>query len=693
MATAVLTIGCPQCGAPIEVRDRFSHAAVCDHCQSSVEFGADAARVRGRMSVLPAGSSTIVTGVGGRFEGRDFRVLGRIRYGWERGYWDEWFLGFEDGEAAWLSEEAGALKLTRPAPVSVDLSAVRAMEVGGSLRLAGSRWRISERGQAKVDGAEGQVPYVAEQDAEIEFVDLNSDDGGAATVEFGLESGGRLFVGRPVQPDELHFERQRDAFDSDEFKGKPLPAHAPDRLTLLSGGTRPLKCVQCAGSMEVSTSQDGPRHVRCPYCDYRTELGRKEVTCPTCDSAISLRSGGEAAAVRCGSCRSLVEPRTVRAVEASLPRRPPSEAPAFVFRLGDRLDVRGMELEVVGRLMYRASDGTDLWFYSEYLLYSAAHGYLWVDCEDGHFTIGGPTTAPKQSISVQRPPDTLTVRGHKMKRYPAHAESEIVYVDGEMPWVAKIGDRAAIVEYAAPPYSIALEATANEIEWYWSEYLPHREIQSATASPIILPRAEGAGFSQPPPARWQILVRLGAVGSILALVGMLASVVSGAAVLDEMLPSEVFAADGAASSSWTLDSTGLIEVEFQAQVVNQWAYLITRLERVSDGAIAAEWSEEIGYYEGSGWSEGSQSGSQVLYLEEPGEYRIVVEGESGRGNSQQPDPQLAPRLTLAVRSGVWLTRYFGGAFAVFAVLAVFSGLALVRHERLRMGAEFIETED
>jgi hypothetical protein len=57
------------------------------------------------------GFTRLFRGATGRLEKRPFVVMGRVRYSFGSGFWDEWFLEFGDGTIGWLTEDNHELAL------------------------------------------------------------------------------------------------------------------------------------------------------------------------------------------------------------------------------------------------------------------------------------------------------------------------------------------------------------------------------------------------------------------------------------------------------------------------------------------------------------------------------------------------------------------------------------------------------
>src|SRR5688572_26054085 len=99
------TLSCPSCGGRVQLSHRFVKMVVCGYCGSTLAVENDRLDPTGRTAALVDYPTRFAVGKSGRLRGRPFQVLGRVRFEDEDGYWDEWYLQFEDGTVAWLEEE------------------------------------------------------------------------------------------------------------------------------------------------------------------------------------------------------------------------------------------------------------------------------------------------------------------------------------------------------------------------------------------------------------------------------------------------------------------------------------------------------------------------------------------------------------------------------------------------------------
>ena len=87
-----------------------------------------------------------------------------------------------------------------------------------------------------------------------------------------------------------------------------------------------------------------------------------------------------------------------------------------------------------------------------------------------------------------------------------------------------------------------------------------------------------------------------------------------------------------------------------------------------------EFSAQVSYYfgrqGGESWTEGSQDDESVFRVEQPGTYRLLIQGESGYGESAGP-PGRGPPLRVEVRQNCGLARWhflLAGLFGLAALI-------------------------
>ena len=167
-------------------------------------------KASGRESRLTEGFSRLFRGATGSIKGERFVVVGRVRYSFGRGFWDEWYLAFETGAYAWLTEDNHELALQIELEDDLAVKDFESYRIGEELKINGEVFRIQELGMAKCLGLEGELPAGYLPDEVYPYVDGSSLNGAQT---FGLEfdepesgSKARVFVGTWLKAADLEVD-------------------------------------------------------------------------------------------------------------------------------------------------------------------------------------------------------------------------------------------------------------------------------------------------------------------------------------------------------------------------------------------------------------------------------------------------------------------------------------------------------
>ncbi|MEM7255873.1 MAG: DUF4178 domain-containing protein [Pseudomonadota bacterium] len=165
---------CPSCAVAVDSVSAHTRSMQCPHCGNWIYLSGSGWAAAGSFehaldapSMLRVGRSGMLAGAG-----RAFAVRGRLRLSYPSGYWDEWWLEFEDGNHQWLEEDDGRYRLHTPLPVSVSANAVQGAGVGTSLSIDGKNWFITERLEAGLAGTEGALPVAVQPGEQVICLDL-----------------------------------------------------------------------------------------------------------------------------------------------------------------------------------------------------------------------------------------------------------------------------------------------------------------------------------------------------------------------------------------------------------------------------------------------------------------------------------------------------------------------------------------
>jgi hypothetical protein len=198
------SLKCPSCGGPLPIEHRFVRMVACKYCDTVSEITDEGLDPTGKTAKLAPLPTRFRVGQRGAWRGRPFTVLGRVRYGYEEGVWDEWYFAFDDGDAGWLEEEDGEYTLSRSEKLRTPAPAFDQVRVGTSFDVNGYPFFVTERCRASIAGAEGQLFYKVIPGRPVAFLDGNVG-GKSAYLEY-TEDAIEFGVGDPIPRGEITLE-------------------------------------------------------------------------------------------------------------------------------------------------------------------------------------------------------------------------------------------------------------------------------------------------------------------------------------------------------------------------------------------------------------------------------------------------------------------------------------------------------
>ena len=160
---------CPVCGDALAGIGPQARSARCPSCGSWVVVGDSGWVAGGEFTRALDAPAFLHVGREGRLGGERVTAAGRVRLAYEGGEWDEWWLLGEDGAGHWLEEDDGRYLLH--VPVDVAPGGAGTAHVGGTLEAGGRRWLVVESLEARVLGAEGELPVAVPAGAAVRCVD------------------------------------------------------------------------------------------------------------------------------------------------------------------------------------------------------------------------------------------------------------------------------------------------------------------------------------------------------------------------------------------------------------------------------------------------------------------------------------------------------------------------------------------
>jgi len=395
---------CPGCGAPVEFRSAQSAFAVCSYCRSTVVRDGETLSRIGKVAEVFEDYSPLQLMAGGRWQGRDFTLVGRLQYRGTSGAWTEWNALFADGSSAWLAEDNGAYVMALPGKTDRPLPQPQQFRLNATTAIDGRSYKVSSNEQVALVSAQGELPKLPPLDKPFAMVELRSADNEVLAIDYG-STPPAISRGRPVALEELLLTGLR------EDSGKALQG-------------RQFACPNCGATVEVQFG------------------GSKSITCRSCNTLIDLQQGVG------GELRHALQDEPVQPL----------------IPLGSTGQLQGVQWQVVGyqhRLGTEPDDPDEHFGWDEYLLYNAKRGFTFlVDSTEGWSVVKPTTGAPTVGSSRQQASYLGTTY---QLQYGYKAQT--TYVAGEFYWPVVRGQTSFNRDYAKGKSLLSMEETPTEVTW------------------------------------------------------------------------------------------------------------------------------------------------------------------------------------------------------------------------------------
>ena len=199
---------CPGCGAPVRFLWSSAVQTNCPYCHSViVRTDVDLEKV-GEVADLPPDASPIQIGTEGQFDNKNFLVVGRIRYAWKQGNWNEWHIAFSDGSDGWLADAQLTYAVSFAKPGMAPAVNADSLEPGQAFTFENRAYVVTTNTRASYVGFEGELPFTTAGHEQMLFSDLRTEDAHFGTLDFS-DAAPVLYLGREVEYDELKLKNVR----------------------------------------------------------------------------------------------------------------------------------------------------------------------------------------------------------------------------------------------------------------------------------------------------------------------------------------------------------------------------------------------------------------------------------------------------------------------------------------------------
>lgn len=204
----------------------------------------------------------------------------------------------------------------------------------------------------------------------------------------------------------------------------------------------------------------------------------KDIHCPSCGAPL-VQKDERSELVVCDYCGSHLD---VSKEEKTVLGKGPDQKFEFPLNLGDSFYHKNARYEIIGRMVF-IEDGDYSEMSRQYLLYNPYRGSLWLDEYKGQYSLSNDThVMPKSDIFDLDEGQRMETHDNRRWIMDGDGVYELVYVDGALPWIARIGDRSNYVEfYDAGDEGLQYEVQRieNEIEYGMGQELSAEQLMTA----------------------------------------------------------------------------------------------------------------------------------------------------------------------------------------------------------------------
>ncbi|MDJ1468783.1 DUF4178 domain-containing protein [Xanthocytophaga flava] len=164
------SLNCPSCGSMLELKYRHSKMVVCKYCGQTSYLNVDSIFTVGSPILLVDYGSVLSVGKRGKIKNKPFEVIGRLRFDYEDGFWDEWLILMDNETELWLQEDEGEFVLFRKKSLSDPLQ-YTSLIVGSITTIDIENVFLTEKNKAVINGGEGELPFQVVAGEKADYVD------------------------------------------------------------------------------------------------------------------------------------------------------------------------------------------------------------------------------------------------------------------------------------------------------------------------------------------------------------------------------------------------------------------------------------------------------------------------------------------------------------------------------------------
>ncbi len=194
-----IKLTCPSCGNIINQLTRAPQMVVCSACNTTHLLNNGKMEDVGKSAVLTETPSIFSVNKTYKHQDWKFTPVGRVRYDYGDGYWDEWYVRSDNGKETWVSVDEGEIAIESLVQKNPSVPAFDQIKVGGPIMINRIKMTVIEKNTATMIGAEGELPFKIVPNDSYDYIDLLGPKRVAFTVEY-QDGGVTCYKGVWIDP-------------------------------------------------------------------------------------------------------------------------------------------------------------------------------------------------------------------------------------------------------------------------------------------------------------------------------------------------------------------------------------------------------------------------------------------------------------------------------------------------------------
>jgi len=372
----------------------------------------------GQVAAVADTPSIVAVGDSGAIGDHGFQVLGKVQLNHDMGgVWDEWYIGFHNGQWGWLAYAQGVFLVTWKVEPTPPVPSMHELRVDAPVSF-GQRgtFRVVELKQATIASAEGELPFSPTPGQPRQYADLHGPNSGFGTIDWGQGNDPvEVFLGFQVLESQLRITQQ---------------VERPQRQVDLEG-----------------------------------------LNCPGCGAPLALNGGKRIERVACQYCGTISE----SASQQIIARQEAARAKPLI-PLGSSGTIDNQQYTVIGFVTKSTRIEGETFAWNEYLLYGQGLGFRWLVDDEGTWRFVAPLNAA--DVDVSQLPGAVTYNGRTFRmRNQVTARTD--YVIGEFFWKVQVGETSNNIDFESGSDVLSRELGNNEVHYSFAPVIPWATIAKA----------------------------------------------------------------------------------------------------------------------------------------------------------------------------------------------------------------------